>query len=120
MLARYDLYVKQGATLHRSITWKDPAGNPVDLTGARVTFQFRTTAGTSTVALSFDSAALVTGMTILPLNTSGVIDFTISSTITAGLVFNSAVWDMFVESPTIPKDCLIPESNVLLEKAVTR
>lgn len=114
---RYDLVVIQGATLSRSITWTDPVGVPVNLTGGRVEFQWRTPIGAPVV--DFDSSALTAGLTLdVPLGASGVIAFSVSKDITAQLSFPKAVWDLFVTLPTRRKRLLF--GSVLLVRAVTR
>lgn len=116
--ARYDIAVEQGATFNRVITWLDPAGAPISLTGARVEFQWRAPDGPPLV--NFDSAALTAGLTLgHALDATGVINFSVSNTLTAALSFGSGAWDLFVTLAGGERERLL-YGNVKLLRSVTR
>lgn len=114
--AKYDIVVEQAATFNRVITWLDSAGAPINLTGARVQFQWRAPDGPPLV--DFDSGALTTGLTITALNATGVINFTVSKDITAALSFGSGAWDLFVTLAGGVRERLL-YGNVKFVRAVT-
>lgn len=117
--AKYDLVIEQGATLRRVIVWRDSAGAPIDLTGARVLFQVRANVAASTALIDFDSATLASGMTIGPLDDTGTIDFSVSDELTLALNFQTAAWDLFVESAGGEREKVL-EGSVKLLRSVTR
>jgi len=118
--ATHNLTIEQGATLRRVITWKAPGGDLVDLTGARVEFQVRTSITASgPPLLKFDSDNLVSGMTIGPLDTTGVIDFRVDGSVTSGLSFKTGEWDLFVTLAGAERDKLL-KGKVTLDPSVTR
>lgn len=115
-----DIFVEQGATLSRSITWVGPApaSVPVNLTGARVEFQWRDPNGV--LVVDFDSTALTAGLTLdTPLGVSGVIAFSVSAALTAAMSFGTAAWDLFVTLAGGERDRLA-HGTVKLTRAVTR
>ena len=118
--AKYNLVIEQGTTFNRVITWVDPNGVPINITGAVVKFQFRHKVTDTAPFFSFDSSALTAGQSIGALNSTGVINFTLDDDITATFTFSGAVlWDMLVERPGDIVDRLL-EGEVVLRPAVTR
>ena len=87
---RYDLEIKQGATLSLTATWKDSAGTAVNLTGYTARMQVRSTYDSSTTILS-----LTNGSGITLGGAAGTIAITASATVTAALTAPwSGVWDL--------------------------
>jgi hypothetical protein len=87
---RYDLEIKQGATLSLTATWKDSAGTAVNLTGYTARLQVRATYDSSSTILSLTSAA---GITLG--GAAGTIAITASATTTAALTAPfSGVYDL--------------------------
>ena len=87
---RYDLEIKQGATLSLTATWKDSAGTAVNLTGYTARMQVRSTYDSSTTILSLTSSS---GITLGGV--AGTIAITASATVTAALTAPwSGVWDL--------------------------
>lgn len=118
--AVYDLRVVTGSTLRAVFEWKDPDGTPIDLTGYRVLFQFRPFAGSVEDPLvEFDSDALTTGQDIEPLDITGTIEFTLADELTAEFPADILAWDLFVESPSGARDCILV-GKVFVTNAVTR
>ena len=87
---RYDLEIKQGATLSLTATWKDSAGTAVNLTGYTARLQVRATYDSSSTILSLTSAA---GITLG--GAAGTIAITATATVTAALTAPfSGVYDL--------------------------
>jgi hypothetical protein len=87
---RYDLEIKQGATLSLTATWKDSSGTAVNLTGYTARLQVRATYDSSSTILSLTSSA---GITLG--GAAGTIAITASATTTAALTAPwSGVYDL--------------------------
>jgi hypothetical protein len=87
---RYDLEIKQGATLSLTATWKDSTGTAVNLTGYTARLQVRATYDSSSTILSLTSAA---GITLG--GAAGTIAITATATVTAALTAPfSGVYDL--------------------------
>lgn len=87
---RYDLEIKQGATLSLTATWKDSTGTAVNLTGYTARMQVRATYDSSSTILSLTSGS---GITLG--GSAGTIAITASATTTAALSAPwSGVWDL--------------------------
>jgi hypothetical protein len=87
---RYDLEIKQGATLSLTATWKDSSGTAVNLTGYTARLQVRATYDSSSTILSLTSAA---GITLG--GAAGTIAITATATVTAALTAPwSGVYDL--------------------------
>jgi hypothetical protein len=117
--AKYNLEIEQGATLRRVITYTDPDGALIDLTGSRVLWQIRDNPDAPVAILSFDSDNLTTGQSCGPLDATGTIDFSVSDEITSVLDFSLAQWDLVVESAGGERDRLL-EGKATLDRGVTR
>jgi hypothetical protein len=96
---RYNLIFEQSATFQHTVNWKDPDGNPIDLTGYRIRLQVRPSASSSTVLLDFDSNAPGAGMSITPLGASGSFTITFDTSVTGALNFTAAEYDVTATSP---------------------
>ena len=91
---RYDLEIKQGATLSLTATWKDSAGTAINLTGYTARMQVRATYDSSATILSLTSAA---GITLG--GAAGTIAIAVSAATTAALTAPfSGVYDLEVVS----------------------
>ena len=87
---RYDLEIKQGATLSLTATWKDSSGTAVNLTGYTARLQVRATYDSSSTILSLTSSA---GITLG--GAAGTIAITATATVTAALTAPwSGVYDL--------------------------
>lgn len=117
--ATHDLIIEQNATFSLEVTWKDPSGTPIDLTGYRIRMQIRQQPDASATLLSFDSDDLDSGMTIGTLDDEGMISITIADEITALLNFKLGYYDLTAESAggSIYR---VMEGRVSFRKAVTR
>ena len=91
---RYDLEIKQGATLSLTATWKDSAGTAINLTNYTARMQVRATYDSSSTILSLTSAA---GITLG--GAAGTIAILVSAATTAALTAPfSGVYDLEVVS----------------------
>ena len=99
MAEKLNIVIDQGATFPLYVEYKDPDGDPIDLTGYSVRMQIRQSASAAAKLLDFDSADLDAGMTVEALDETGVIDLKLAPSVTSGLTFNAAEWDLVVESP---------------------
>lgn len=99
MSKRYNLIFEQAATFQHTVNWKEPDGDPVDLTGYRIRLQVRQDPGASVKLVDFDSDDLDPGMTITPLGVSGSFTITFAPSVTLGLNFTSCEYDLTATSP---------------------
>lgn len=99
MAKRYNLTFEQSATLQHTVTWKDPAGDPIDLTGYRIRLQVRQDPGSTTALVDFDSDDLGEGMAITDLDETGRFTITMSPAVTGALDFTGAEYDLTATSP---------------------
>lgn len=94
-LNRYDLEIKQGATLSLFATWKDPTGTAVNLTGYTARLAVRETyASVSTIlSLTTENGGITLG------GSAGTITLSATATTTAALTAPfSGVYDLEVVS----------------------
>lgn len=86
----YDLSIDQGATFQLLITWNDPSGNPIDLTGYTARMQIRPEVTSSTVILEMttENGGITLG------GVAGTISLTKSATDTAAVTADSGVYDL--------------------------
>lgn len=110
----YNFTCEQGATFTRTITVKDSAGDPVNLTGytARMHVRKDVDATTTLVELTTSNG----GLTINAAN--GEITLNISATVTAN-ISKSGVYDLEIISATGEVTRVI-EGHFILKKNVTR
>lgn len=113
--ATYDLFVEQGATFIKTITWKDSAGDEVNLTGYTARMQFRSSVNSSTILAS---ATTEDGRIVLG-GAAGTIAITFDADDTAAFNFVSAVYDLELESAAGFVTRLL-EGGVEVSKEVTR
>jgi hypothetical protein len=87
---RYDLEIKQGATLSLTATWNDSTGAAINLTGYTARMQVRSAYDATSTILSLTSSS---GITLG--GAAGTIAITVSATVTAALTAPWAgVWDL--------------------------
>jgi len=92
---RLDIPIVKGATLHLPMEVKDLDGQPIDLTGATATIQFRLKENSDIVLLEVSTATgEITGM-----NADGEIRVIIPAETTAAFQFRAAVWELAVTFP---------------------
>lgn len=117
---KYSLLIEQGATLDISIAYKDSTNAPVDLTDYSGRMMIRSDYAdanpTTYFALSSSLAADGTGLTFG--GASGTIGIFISAVSTSTANFDTAYYDLEIESGSIVTRLL--EGTVKLSKEVTR
>ena len=111
----YDFYIEQGATYQLVVTWKQPDGTPVDLTGYSARMQFRKTKTSTTVLFSGTTANGVISLG----GAAGTVSITIPATSTDDFTFGCGVYDLELESAGGIVTRLI-EGDVEVSKEVTR
>ncbi len=99
MAKRFNLIFEQSATFQHTVNWKDPDGDPIDLTGYRIRLQVRQTPGSDSTLLNFDSNSLGSGMSITALGASGSFTITLTTAVTGALSFTGAEYDLTATSP---------------------
>ena len=111
----YNFTIEQGATLDRTFIYKDGDGDPLDLTGftARMHLRSRASAATTLLELTTTNGRIViTGAT-------GTIRLVAPASVTAALNFNTAVYDLEIESAVGTVTRLL-QGTIELSKEVTR
>jgi hypothetical protein len=89
-----DLFVEQGATFTYTLTLTDNVGTPINLTGYTARMQMRRAVQSDEVLISLTTQN--GRIVITPL--TGVIVLNIEATATAALNFQTAVYDLEIES----------------------
>ena len=92
--AQYNITIEQGATWRLSLTWKDVAGAPIDLTSYTARMQVRQAYGTADALLNLSSGA---GITLGP--STGAITLTASAAQTAAIAARNGVYDLEMVAP---------------------
>lgn len=111
----YDMVVDQGATLSRTITWKDSAKNPIDLTGysARMQVRANVTATTTVIELTTANSRIALG------GVAGTVTLTVSAADTAAVPAGRYVYDLELVSGSGVVNRLIM-GNFVVRAEVTR
>lgn len=112
---KYDTVIEQGATFKRTITWKDSAGNPVNVTGYTGRMQIRATVDSPTI---IHTLTVANGQITLG-GAAGTVTLNIPDETTATFTFTDAVYDLELESGTGDVTRLL-EGRLVLSKEVTR
>ena len=99
MAKRHNIVFEQSATFQHTVTWKEPDGDAIDLTGYRVRMQVRQSPTASTTLLDFDSDDLGAGMSISTLDETGSFTITFAPAVTEALSFTGAEYDLTATSP---------------------
>lgn len=111
--AKYNLYVEQGTTFSKTITWKDSVGNPIDLTGYSAELQIRASVESTTTFLSLTSTA---GITLQP---AGLISILITPAQTRTINARKGIYDLELTAPGGTVRRLL-EGKVTFSPEVTR
>lgn len=91
-----ELSIQQNATFQFSVILKDPAGAPVDLTGASVKMEIRNEPD----GTLFETLSTVSGEITIPIPTNGQMNFELPPARTAALDFATGQYDVLVTFPT--------------------
>lgn len=111
--AKFDFEIEQGATWKRTLTLEDSADTLVNLTGYTALMQIRKSINSNKKLLELTHSA---GLTLG--GSAGTIVITISKTQTAAMDFESAIYDLKIDSGTEATRLL--EGKITLDKQVSR
>ena len=124
---KYNFTIEQGTTIKLEFAYKDSNGNAIDLTGYNGRMQIRPDfADNTTTSYIYLSSSLATdgtglnfsGSTGLNPPTSGTIGLFISAVSSSALDFDSALYDIEIESGSIVTRLL--QGTIKLSREVTR
>lgn len=94
---KLNLKIEQGASFEKTLTWKNPDGTPVDLTGATARMHARAkvnSPGTPLLDLSTENGGIVLG------GTAGTVKIVLTDAQTAAIDWTAAVHDLEVRFPS--------------------
>ena len=111
----YDFYVEQGATYQLDITWKQPDGTPVNLTGYTARMQIRKTVKSTDPLISLTT----TNGRITLGGAQGTVTLEIAAEDTADFTTFCGVYDLEVEASDGTVTRLL-EGQVEISREVTR
>lgn len=111
----YDLELEQGATFALTVTWRDSASAPINLTGYTARMQIRKTVSAPTTILSLTDAN--GGLTLG--GAAGTIAIAISATQTAAITASAGVYDLELVAANGFVTRVL-EGSVNISKEVTR
>jgi len=111
----YDMVVDQGATLSRTVTWKDSTKTPINLTGysARMQVRASVTSAATVIELTTANSRIALG------GAAGTVTLTVSATDTAALPAGRYVYDLELVSAAGVVNRLIM-GNFVVRAEVTR
>lgn len=111
---KYDISIEQGATFLMTLTYKNAAGVPINLTGYGATMQVRE----AVAQRVFASAS--TGNGRITVNGSGQIAISVAASETAAIEVTRGVYDLFLQAPGgNPVEKLL-YGDVIINPSVTR
>ena len=97
---QYTLNIYKGATLDITFTYKDSAGNPVNLTGYTARLQVRASVDTPGTPLLELTTTLVAGSGIVLGGAAGTIQLVAPAAATAAYTWDEGVYDLELISGT--------------------
>jgi len=108
-----DIEINQGSTFDVTLTYKDSAGNPIDLTGydARMKIKQKKSDATEIVELSVTNGRIILG------GAAGTIRLLIDAALTATLDFPKSFYDLELVNGSVVSRIL--EGRATLSKEVT-
>lgn len=116
--AKLNLLVEAGATFNCVLTWQDPDGDPIDITGYTAALQARATADAA--AALVDLTSEVNGGITLG-DTDGTIAIVIAAAATAALPTGRLVYDLELTAPGPTGDVVrLVEGSITVHRQVTR
>lgn len=112
----YNIVADQGATFQGTITWKDSARTPYNITGYTARMQVRT---------ETDSGDIVLGLTtengrILIYGTQGRIDLSIPKSVMEAVAPDKYVYDLEIVAPITGIVTRLTQGNFVVRPEVTR
>jgi len=115
----YNFVIEQGTTFIRTFKYKDSNGDALSLSSHAVRMQLRTSINSTTTIISLTEVAGTNGSVITVGGTgNNEILITISATDTAAMSFDTAVYDLEIESSSVVTRLL--QGKIKLSKEVTR
>ena len=117
---KYNFTIEQGTTTSFNIIYKDPSGNPFDLTGYSAQLQVRPNYAdlTETKYLTLSSSLDVDGSGLIITPQSGSIGIFISAEKTDDFTFDEAIYDLEIYSGSYVSRLI--EGKFKIKKSVTR
>ena len=115
----YNFTIEQGATFIRTFKYKDSNGDAISLSSYDIRMQLRTSIGNNSTIISLTETAGPNGsiLTVGGTNNNEIL-ITISATDTAAMSFDTAVYDLEIESLNVVTRLL--QGKIKLSKEVTR
>lgn len=112
-MSRYNFTIQQGATFNRVITYKDPDGDPINLTDMEARMQIRPTYGGDVIhELTTDDGGIALG------GAAGTITLNIDADDTETFDFDTALYDLeLVNADEVTR---LLEGTIVLSKEVTK
>ena len=125
---KYNFTIEQGATFRRTFKYKDAEGTPITLSDKDTTMQIRDTINSKDFIVSITETGTTrqdgstTTNTIFTISdqaiNAGEFQLTIDADTTASMSFDTAVYDLEIESSNVVTRLL--QGNIKLSKEVTR
>lgn len=116
--AKLNLLIEAGATFNAVLTWQDPDGDPIDLTGYTARMQARTKADAADTILDLTSDP-DGGITLG--DEDGTITIKVAADTTDDLPAGAAVYDLELEAPGPAGDVVrLVEGSITVRRQVTR
>jgi hypothetical protein len=112
----YNIVADQGATLSRTITWKDSAKRAINITGYTARMHVRATVDASTTLL-----VLTTENTYITLGgAAGTVTMSVPASVTANLIPGIHVYDLELIAPVSGVVNRLIQGNFVVRPEVTR
>lgn len=114
-IATYDLEINQGATYSKTFTWKDGAGEPVNLTAYTARMQVRRGVSDETVLLELttENGRLTLG------GVAGTVSLNLTPTVTAAIDWRRGKYDLELVAPDGSVTRFL-DGQVVVSREVTR
>lgn len=96
----YDFTIEQGTDFSKTLTWQNPDGTPINLTGWTAACQIRSRAGVLIVDFLISGSIVING-------TAGTVTLTLPNSVTTGLKFDTAKYDIKLTTSLSSKERLV-------------
>lgn len=112
----YNIIADQGATLSRTVTWKDSAKRAINITGytARMHVREAVESSSTILELTTENSRITLG------GAAGTITLTVSAATMAGLTAGKYVYDLELVAPVSGVVSRIIQGNFVIRPEVTR
>lgn len=112
--AKLNLKIEQGATFRQKLTWQSDSGTPINLTGYTARMHIRSNVKATDILLELTTENGRISLTQL----TGEINLLIDAVVTAGITWNSAVYDLeLVNGSEVVR---LIQGNITVNPEVTR